>query len=452
MTEDNPGLPLGADGGQVALIDPDGTTTSYGDLAGSVERLADDLAPRRGAVAFLAARNDSQTVVRLLACLRAGVVAALVDPAPKASLQVARREYRPELQLGFPAGVHEAEMRDEPQLDSVSGPTDLLLPTSGSTGSPKMVRLTVASLTANARSICEALDIRSDDRALANLPLHYSYGLSILTSHLVAGATVVLTSESALRPGHWEAVRRHRVSSMAGVPYSYELFRRVGMLDMELPALRYMSQAGGRLPTETVVEFHERLADAGRQLYVMYGQTEATARMSVLQPHELPEHAGSVGHPIPGGRFSITGPDQTGAGEVHYTGPNVMLGYAESRVDLDKPDELRGELPTGDLGRLDDDGRLWLTGRAKRILKLYGERVSLDDIEDLMSTNGPCAAVDLGNDRLGLFLENHPSEGAIRSLERSLGVPPRTVRAEIIPSLPRTQTGKIDYPRLRPNA
>jgi acyl-CoA synthetase (AMP-forming)/AMP-acid ligase II len=221
----------------------------------------------------------------------------------------------------------------------------------------------------------------------------------------------------------------------------------VGVLDLHLPHLRSMTQAGGRLDVDTVRRYHHGLAAAGRRFHVMYGQTEATSRMSVLDPEDLPEHAGSVGRPVPGGGFRI---DDLGGGvgEVIYRGPNVMLGYANGRPDLARPDELGGTLATGDVGRLDDEGRLWLTGRLKRIVKLYGERVSLDDVEQLARPWGPAVAAETGPDRLAVFVEGDVPDGAARVLERRLGVPPRTVEVVGVDELPRTASGKVDYARL----
>jgi acyl-CoA synthetase (AMP-forming)/AMP-acid ligase II len=323
----------------------------------------------------------------------------------------------------------------------------VLLPTSGSTGSPKYARISRAALVASATGIADVLALGPGERGLANLPLHYSYGLSVLVSHLVGGGAVVLTGHSAIRPEHWDVVRDQRVTSLPGVPYSYQLYDRVGVLDLALPHLRSMTQAGGRLDADTVRRYHAGLAAAGRRFHVMYGQTEATSRMSVLDPDDLPEHAGAVGRPVPGGSFRIDDLGD-GVGEVVYSGPNVMLGYAHGRADLARPDELGGVLATGDVGRLDGDGRLWLTGRLKRIVKLYGERVSLDDIEQLARPWGPAVAAETGPDRLAVYVEGDVPEGAARTLERRLGVPPRTVEVVGVDELPRTASGKVDYARL----
>jgi acyl-CoA synthetase (AMP-forming)/AMP-acid ligase II len=439
------GLPLGGSGSHPAVVDDQGTALGYDALAAAVDARAASLGSDAGGLMALRATNTVATVVDLLACWQAGVAAMLIGPTGPGDLERLVEAYRPDAVVGLDVGAPDPAASGGGGPGLASGPTALLLPTSGSTGSPKFVRLSMPAVVASATGIVTALDLSADERGLANLPLHYSYGLSIVLSHLVCGATVVLTGHSAVRPEHWQVVRDQRVTSIPGVPYSYVMYRRVGLLDMDLPHLRSLTQAGGRLEPAVVVEVHERLAATGRRLFVMYGQTEATSRMSVLDPADLPDQAGSVGRPVPGGAFEIAEPDSSGVGEVIYTGPNVMLGYAEGRVDLGAPDQLGRVLATGDLGRLDGDGRLWLTGRVKRIVKLFGERVSLDDIEDLAGTWGPAAAFDDGADRLGIVVEGAVPDDAARTVERRLGVPPGTVRVRSVEALPRTTTGKIDY-------
>jgi acyl-CoA synthetase (AMP-forming)/AMP-acid ligase II len=438
------GFPLGGKGAHLALVDDRGTALTYDELAAAVDARAGELVVHAGGLALLRAASTAATVIDLLACWQGSVAAMLVGPTAPDDLATLVDAYRPDVAIGV----------DDPTATCGSGahgdradvgPTALLLPTSGTTGSPKFARISLPAVVASASGIVTALELTPDERALANLPLHYSYGLSVVLSHLACGATVVLTGHSAIRPEHWEVVRDQRVTSLPGVPYSYVLYQRVGLLDMDLPDLRTLTQAGGRLDPATVVEVHERLAVAGRRLFVMYGQTEATSRMSVLDPAELPDQAGSVGRPVPGGAFRIAEPDAAGVGEVVFTGPNVMLGYAEGRDDVGAADQLGGTLATGDLGRMDAEGRLWLTGRIKRIVKLFGERVSLDDIEELARPWGIAAAFDDGADRLGIAVEGEVPEGAARSIERRLGVPPGTVRVTAVEALPRTTTGKIDY-------
>ena len=219
--------------------------------------------------------------------------------------------------------------------------------------------------------------------------------------------------------------------------------------------LRTLTQSGGRLAPEAIIKLHELMEDRGGRLFVMYGQTESTARMSYVPPDWLPEKAHCVGIPIAGGSFSIrTGDGETSApeveGEVIFRGPNVMMGYAEQREDLARGDELDGVLHTGDVGILDADGFLRLTGRTKRIAKVYGLRVSLDEVEAAAGTYGLVAAVDGGDQIVAV--------AAVRRGDLGRGPAPRA-RAALQPELARVRgarprraaadgRGKVDYTAL----
>jgi acyl-coenzyme A synthetase/AMP-(fatty) acid ligase len=213
---------------------------------------------------------------------------------------------------------------------------------------------------------------------VAHLPLYYSYGLSVLNSHLLAGASIFLTSSGLVSPTFWEAIRRYRADSFSGVPYTYQMLRRLGLDQVNAPTLRIMTQAGGKLDTENIAYFHGRMRERKGTFWVMYGQTEATARMAILPSDELPRKLGSAGLAIPGGALSIlsengeTAASPDSEGELVYTGPNVMLGYANERADLAKGDELKWRLYTGDRARLDAGGFVHILGRTKRDAKVSG--------------------------------------------------------------------------------
>ena len=317
----------------------------------------------------------------------------------------------------------------------------LLLTTSGSTGNPKLVRLSRSAVFANAAAIGDSLGITGDDVAPTTLPLFYTYGLSVLNSHVLRGATVVLERGGILQRDFWTAVGAHGVTSLAAVPYQYEMLRRLRFDPAAHPTLRTLTQAGGRLRPALIEDFAQRMAAVGGRLFVMYGQTEATARMTVLPPDRLADKLGSAGLPIPGGSLSIVD------GEVVFSGPNVMMGYAESAADLARGDDLGGVLRTGDLGHLDDEGFLFITGRLKRIGKVFGVRVNLDDVERTLAPHGAVAAV-AGDDKLHVFLE-----GADTDLTRSvrgelatfLGTHFSGLDVRGIDALPLLPTGKVDY-------
>jgi acyl-CoA synthetase (AMP-forming)/AMP-acid ligase II len=380
----------------------------------SVEAAAEALAAEPGAVVFQPISTTIADIARYLAALQLGKPIVLLDPDGD--------------------NAHWAERF---ATDAAHPDLAVLLTTSGSTGNPKLVRLSRDAVLTNAEQIATVLDISAADVAITTLPLFYSYGMSVLNSHLLRGATVVLERTGIMQRDFWTAALEHGATSMAFVPYQYEMLRRLRFDPAKYPALRKLTQAGGRLRTELVTDFAQRMATVGGSLYVMYGTTEAAPRMATLPPARLAEKLGSVGLALPGGSFSLDGE------EVVYQGPNVMMGYAETAADLAKGDEMGGVLHTGDLGRLDDEGFLFITGRAKRIGKVFGVRINLDDVEK----HFPVAAVP-GEDKLNIFAEGI-SEDEARDLRTKitewLGTHFSGVVVRSIESLPLLPNGKIDY-------
>jgi acyl-coenzyme A synthetase/AMP-(fatty) acid ligase len=404
-----------------------------------------ELAP---GVVFALMPTEIPAIARYLGARRARRPIALLDPdLDRAVLLDLIERFEPVLVTGTttepPAGYRAADdtwVRETPAA-AVHPELGLLLATSGSTGNPKLVRLSHDAVDGNAEAIAEVLGITAADVTVTTLPLFYTYGLSVLNSHVRRDATVVLERGGILQRDFWTVVNEYGVTSLAAVPYQYEMLRRLRFDPARYPTLRTLTQAGGRLRTELVADFAERMATVGGRLFVMYGQTEATARMAVLPPGRIGDKLGSAGLPIPGGAFSIDND------EVLYHGPNTMLGYAETAADLARGDELGGVLRTGDLGRLDDDGFLFITGRLKRMGKIFGVRVNLDDVERHLAPHGPVAVV-AGDDKVHVFVEGADPEAA-RAIRKELaafldlhftGMDVRGV--ETLPLMP---TGKIDY-------
>ncbi|GAB2652952.1 AMP-binding protein [Kribbella swartbergensis] len=338
----------------------------------------------------LAAELD--LVLGYLAVLRAGHV-ALVAPLEHASITAA---YPPDIWLRedgtFAAapGSQDAEPRHLLHPDLA-----LLLSTSGSTGSPKLVRLSHTNLISNADAIAAALSITPADRAITSLPLHYCFGLSVLHAQLRAGATAVLWRGSVTDPSFGIELRRNRVSLLPATPHVVDLLDVQGMLD-DLPSLRLLAQAGGALPAARVSELAERGRSAGWGLAVMYGQTEATARMAVLPPELAGRYSDAVGWPIAGSAFRLdtTGVEQPAGdpqdgpvGELVFTGPGVMLGYAEHPDDL-ALGRMHSELRTGDLARIDADGMVRIVGRRSEHVKIMGIRIDLGQVERALRADG----------------------------------------------------------------
>ncbi len=331
----------------------------------------------------------------------------------------------------------------------------LLLTTSGSTGSPKLVRLTTKNIQANAESIAEYLNIHSDERPVTSLPMHYSFGLSVIHSHLLKGATILLTKKAVIQREFWDFVESQKATSLSGVPFTYEMLKRMHFFKKEIPHLKTLTQAGGKLNPELARFFVENSEALGKQFIIMYGQTEATARMSYLPWVAAKSKFSSVGIPIPGGRFyRINAQGERLAeheeeGELVYEGANVSMGYAGDYHDLALGDENHGILHTGDLAKTDADGFFYITGRLKRFVKLFGNRCNLDSLEQLLhEITSDCACVGV-DDLVTVYTTEPGLEHTIRTfLSQKTGIHTRAFSVKTIEQIPKTAAGKIRYTEL----
>lgn len=293
----------------------------------------------------------------------------------------------------------------------------VLLSTSGTTGSPKLVRLSGDNIQSNAESIAEYLEIDENEKPLTTLPFNYSYGLSVINSHLIKGSTIVLSDKTVFFKEFWNDFKKFECTSFAGVPYTYQMLRRTGFDKLDLPTLKTFTQAGGKLNEEMIRYFAEYAQQTNKRFFVMYGQTEATARISYVPFQQLSSKIGSIGVSIPGGKLKlmkdgteITAPNQIG--EIVYEGPNVMLGYAETISDLSKGNELNHVLHTGDLGYFDEDRFFYVTGRMKRFIKVYGLRINLDEVQKMIENNFNISAACTGEDeKLKILIQSDESIG-----------------------------------------
>lgn len=335
----------------------------------------------------------------------------------------------------------------------------LLLSTSGSTGSPKFVKLSMKNILSNAASIVEYLRLDQDSKPITTMPPNYSYGLSIIHSHVLVGATIAVTNKTLFDKGFWHFIKESKATNFNGVPFHYEILKKLKFSKMNLPNLSTLTQAGGRMDPKLLIEYAEICRSSGRKFITMYGQTEASPRMAYL-PHQLsftkPE---SIGVPIPGGEMWLE--NENGAaissegvtGELVYKGPNVFLGYAESYEDLFTGDEQCGILRTGDLAKFDSDGCYFIMGRKSRFIKLFGHRVSLQDIEDRLLTNGFEVLCGGADDFLEVFTNSSSTDQGTKIKELIIEwfkMPPRNISVYGLAKFPRNDYGKIQYNNLNP--
>ena len=426
-------------------------TVTHADLAGLVDTARHRLGGTRRLV-LLEAAPALDAVVAYLGALAGGHPVLLAPDGAATALDRLAAAYDPDVTVRAATGWAVEEHRPgtghhlHPDLA-------LLLGTSGSSGSPKLVRLSAENLDANAGSVAAALGLTAADRALTTLPLAYCYGLSVLHSHLAVGACVVLSGWSVLDDELWRAVEAHRVTNLAGVPHTFDLLDRAGLADRPAPALRLLTQAGGRMAPDRVRAVAALGARRGFDLVVMYGQTEATARMACQPAGSTAHRPDAVGVAVPGGRLRVLtsdegAPDVEAApgevGEVVYEGPNVMLGYARSPADL-ALGRTTHRLRTGDLGRIAPDGLLELTGRRSALVKVAGMRVDLERVDADLADLGLTGLAAGTDGRLDVAVECCAHPGMVRSLlASSLSLPPSAVRVVAVDTLPRTASGKPD--------
>lgn len=442
---------LGGAADDVALVTAEGVVT-HGQLRDRVEERSALLGAEPRLV-MLRCRRDEQTIVSLLAALAGGHPVILVDEGEGAAARLRTSilaEYDPDTTIASRDGKVVIEHRRASSAHDLHPDLAMLLSTSGSTGSPKLVRLSRQNLASNAAAIAEYLDLTPRDRGATTLPLHYCYGLSIITSHLAAGAGVLLTDRSVVDPAFWSEAERAGVTSLAGVPHTFELLEASGATPFALSSLRLMTQAGGRLGPDRVRRWAREGAGHGVDLIVMYGATEATARMAYLPPHLAESRPEAIGIAIPGGSLRIDAPDDAGCGELVYAGPNVMMGYAATPADLARGPEL-AELRTGDIARLAADGLVEIVGRASRFVKLFGLRVDLDRLEGILGERGLPAHVVEGAD--GVLVGSPASPEELECvpavLASATGLPTRSFAVAHVRELAVTSSGKPDRAPLR---
>ena len=454
----------------IAIIDESGERTTYAGLQSVCETLLSQA--NRRSLAFNLCANEKGSLLGYAAFIKGGIVPLMLDAALERGLLFALIEkYKPNY-LWLPQRMA-GEFSGYSEICSIwnyallKTPYDrifplyeelaLLLTTSGSTGSSKLVRQSYANILANTESIVEYLQLDAKERPITTMPMSYTYGLSIINSHLRVGASIILTQKTLMQKEFWRQFRDYGATSFGGVPYIYEMLKKLRFFRMDLPALRTMTQAGGKLSPELHRKFAEHAAASGKSFIVMYGQTEATARMSWLPAEKSLEKCGSVGIAIPGGEFSLI--DGNGheiaekevVGELVYKGANVTLGYAESGTDLTKGDENGGVLLTGDMAKRDADDFYYVVGRKKRFLKIFGNRVNLDETERLLKEafqRFECACGGIDDEMTVFITDGGSADSVVKFLAEKTGFNHAAFKTAVVGKIPRNDAGKILYGEL----
>lgn len=452
---------------KVALI----TETSevcYSELADLSQKIGNAI--DRRCLVFLLATNSVESIAAYIGFLNKKIVPVMIDAeldtsAVKNLIEIYRPKFiflPSKLKENFSyleilqVGSYNLLATGIEKLFALDDELALLMTTSGSTGSPKFVRQSYKNILANTKSIIEYLALSEKERAITNLPLSYVYGLSIVNTHIFCGASIVVTNKTLFQKEFWQLCKSKEVTNFNGVPYTFEMLLKLRFFKMHLPALKKITQAGGKLNPEIHLKFAEFATKNDKKFFVMYGASEATARMGYLPAEKSIQKIGAMGIAIPGGKFELE--DNEGnliekadeIGELIYYGENVALGYAESGLDLIKGDEWKNKLKTGDLAKFDDEGYFTIVGRKKRFLKIFGKRVNLQEVEHIIrqkfDIEVACAGID---DKLSAFItDKNLIEETAHFLSEKLKIHPSAFEVKFIQSIPKNSAGKIIYHEL----
>lgn len=343
--------------------------------------------------------------------------------------------------------------RTEYDLYPINDKIQICMTTSGSTGSPKLVRYKKGNLEANAKNVAVAFGWSNEERPICDLGMQYTMGLNVINTHLYVGATVLLTTYNLLSGEFWEYIKKERGTNFTGVPFSYDIFYRLHFERMNLPDLHTLSQGGGKLTDARFRQLAEFANRTGRRFIASFGTTETSARMACLPSELALTKVGSIGRAIPEGELFLI--DEKGhvlseimaEGELCYKGPNVTMGYAVCKEDLLKDDEFNGIYHTGDLARRDEDGCYYVTGRLSRFLKLLSYRVSLDQSEQLIQQEFGIECACSGTDqRMNIYItEEAKKEEVLDFIARKTKLYKSLFNVYIVDHILRNDTGKIKY-------
>lgn len=450
---------------RVAIVEDTQRQCTYGELVGFCDEFAQWVAPR--SLIFILCQNTVGAMAAHIACVEKKIVPLMISSHMDAALRDALiATYHPEY-----LWVPEKLAPEFPDMPPVAGKYEyvllktghaspalyddlaMLLTTSGSTGSPKLVRHRYENLYANAQNVAAFFGFTEADRSLVDLQLHYTMGLNVACSGLQAGATLIMTTMNAMQKEYWAYFLAQRVTVITGVPYNYEILKKLKFFKRDLPDLRILAEGGGRLTDDLFREIATYAKDTGKLFYATFGTSETTARLAYLDPACALDHIGSIGKAIPNGRLSLIDDDGTpideieATGELVYEGPNVTLGYALTAEDLQKGDERGGVYRTGDLAHRDAEGFYYIVGRRSRFLKLYGHRVGLDESERMIRRQFDIECACTGDDKqMRIFVTQEGLDREIRAfMAEKTGIFVQAFAVRVIPQIPKNEVGKTLY-------
>lgn len=448
----------------VALMDNEGHSITYGELAVKMVEIGEKVEPR--SIVFNLCKNTVGAMIGYLGFIENGVVPLnLSSKIDEALLQKLLDTYTPAY-LWVPS--EDTEKYAYETIESSYGYTLLktgnesypvndklqfLMTTSGSTGSPKLVRYKKGNLEANAKNVAIAFGWSEKERPLCDLGMQYTMGLNVINTHLYVGATVLLTTYNIMSGEFWDYIKVNRATNFTGVPFSYDLFYRLHFEGMDLPDLSTLSEGGGKLTDARFMQLAEYAQRTGKRFIASFGTTETSARMACLPAELALTKTGSIGRAIPEGELFLIDSDGSivtdlvAEGEMCYRGPNVTMGYAVCKEDLMKDDEFNGEYHTGDLARRDEDGCYFVTGRLSRFLKLLSYRVSLDQSERLIQQEFGIECACSGTDqRMNVYIiDGSKKAEVLEFIAAKTNLYKTLFKVFVVDELLRNDSGKVRY-------
>lgn len=448
----------------VALIDNEGNMVTYGELAELMHTVGSKAESR--SVIFILCKNTVGSMLGYLGFIEHDSIPlnlnskidkdflySLIDTYKPSYLWIPEEDKNSFRYKTVFSIYGYALLRTGYEQYDVNDKLQFLMTTSGSTGSPKLVRYKKGNLEANAKNVALAFGWTEEERPVCDLGMQYTMGLNVINTHLYVGASVLLTTFNLLSGEFWDYIRTERATNFTGVPFSYDIFYRLKFENMELPYLKTLSQGGGKLTEDRFRQLAEYAERTGKRFIASFGTTETSARMACLPAELALSKTGSIGRAIPEGELFLISEsgnmleNMEAEGELCYKGPNVTMGYAMCKEDLKKDDEFCGIYHTGDIAARDKDGCYFITGRMSRFLKLLSYRVSLDTCERLIQQNFNIECACTGTDeRMNIYITDASKKNDVTDfISVKTGLYKSLFKVFAVPYILRNDSGKIQY-------
>lgn len=446
----------------------DGNLKSYNDLLRDSNYFS--ILFRSKKIIIILADNSYDFLVCYVAAIREDLVILLIDPnIKKKSFLELQKKYLPEYifcrsNFDVPSNYKTIKVFNNYSLFknvfhhnyNINKEISCLLNTSGTMGHTKFVKLSSKNLLSNCVAISKVFKIRSGDITITTMPAYYSYALSIINTYLMNGATIILNNYSLLDKRFWDIFKKIKPTNINGVPYFYEILNKIKFERIKIMNLRYITQAGGKLEYKLKKKLHNFCKLNKIKFYIMYGQTEASPRISILPPRLLDSHMNSVGLPLKGVKVWIEDENKKRInkpnveGNIICKGNNVFMGYSESFKDLSDKSINNKTLETGDVGYINRKGLIFITGRKKRIVKVFGIRISLDCLEESLKKNNYNCICKGNDDKIKIYIKiNNKNKLNLlkfnNTLKKLTNLTTNFYQVKIVKNFPRNKIGKIIY-------